>query len=378
VNIGIICYASIGGSGVVATELAKALAERGHAVHLISIDPPFRLGEHHPGLTFHQVQTPSYPLFHEPQYVLSVANTVVQVARAFQLDVIHAHYAVPHTTAAHLAQEVLQATGGRVPVVVTTLHGTDITLVGNDPSFSEIVAFSIEQSDGVTAVSASLRDATRVELGIRREIEIIPNFLDCAIHRRRDVPELRSRLASGASSVIVHISNFRPVKRVDAVMRVFAIVSKRIDARLVLVGEGPELDPALRLAREVGISSRVEALGAQEDVIAILSAADLFLLPSAQESFGLAAAEAMACEVPVVASRVGGLPEVIDDGVTGFLHAPDDLEGMAESAIRLLRDPALHRQIAAAARRSITERFCVDRVVPMYEAYYGQVLGAES
>ena len=375
-NIGIVCYASIGGSGVVATELAKALAERGHAVHLISIDPPFRLGEPQPGLTFHKVDTPSYPLFHEPQYVLSVANKVVQVARAFQLDVIHAHYAVPHTTAALLAQEVLEATGGHVPVVLTTLHGTDITLVGNDPSFSEIVAFSIEKSDGVTAVSASLRDATRVELGIRREIEVIPNFLDCTIHCRRDVPALRKRLAADGAKVIVHVSNFRPVKRVDVVMRVFAMVAKRIAARLVLVGEGPELEPSLQLGRELGVSARVDALGPQEDVTTVLSAADLFLLPSAQESFGLAAAEAMACEVPVVASRVGGVPEVIEHGVTGFLHRPDDLEGMAQSAVMLLGDPALHRQVATAARRSIVERFCVDRVVPMYESYYEEIVGS--
>lgn len=373
-NIGIICYASIGGSGVVATELGKALAARGHAVHLISIDPPFRLGRPHANLTFHQVETPSYPLFHEPQYILSIANKMVQVARAFQLDVIHAHYAVPHTTAAHLAQEVLHETAGRVPVVVTTLHGTDITLVGNDPSFSEIVAFSIEQSDGVTAVSSSLRDSTRAELGVRREIVVIPNFLDCGVYRRLEAPALRARLAAGAAKVVVHVSNFRPVKRVDAVLGVFARLTRRVDARLLLVGDGPELASAMRLAGELGVSSRVEAMGAQQDVIALLSAADLFLLPSAQESFGLAAAEAMACEVPVVASRVGGLPEVIEHGVTGFLHSPDDLEGMSESAVALLSDTALHNRIATAARRSITERFCVDRVVPMYESYYEQVL----
>lgn len=372
-NIGIICYASIGGSGVVATELGKALARRGHAVHLVSIDPPFRLGEFHPGLAFHQVQTPSYPLFHEPQYVLSVANKVVQVARAFQLDVVHAHYAVPHATAAQLAQQVLQATGGRVPSVVTTLHGTDITLVGNDSSFSEIVAFSIEQSDGVTAVSAALRDATRVELGVRREIAVIPNFLDCALFARQDVAALRQTLLRGAAKLVIHVSNFRPVKRVDAVLRVFADLARRVDARLLLVGDGPELATAIRLGQELGIASRVESVGAQEAVIPLLSAADLFLLPSAQESFGLAAVEAMACEVPVVASRVGGLPEVIEGGVTGFLHAPDDLRGMAESAVAVLTDAALHRRIAAAARRDVTERFCAERVVPMYEAYYERV-----
>lgn len=373
-NIGIICYASIGGSGAVATELGKALGRRGHAVHLVSTDPPFRLGDSHPGLTFHQVQTPSYPLFHEPQYVLSIANTVVQVARAYQLDVIHAHYAVPHATAARLAQQVLEATGGHVPVVVTTLHGTDITLVGNDPSFSEIVAFSIEQSDGVTAVSASLRDATRVELGVRREIAVIPNFLDCGLYRRQPDAALREGIAGDAEKVVMHVSNYRPVKRIDAVVRVFAMIASRVNARLVLVGEGPDLEPALHLASMLAVSDRVHATGPQTAIIPLLSQADLFLLPSAQESFGLAAAEAMACEVPVVASRVGGLPEVIDHGVTGFLHEPNDLDGMAESAVNLLTDEALRSRVAAAARRWIAERFCADRVVPLYEAYYERVV----
>jgi N-acetyl-alpha-D-glucosaminyl L-malate synthase BshA len=374
VNVGIICYASIGGSGVVATELGIALARRGHRVHLVSADPPFRLRDFDRGLAFHQVQTPSYPLFHEPQYVLSVANKVVQVARAFHLDVVHAHYAVPHTTAAHLAQQVLEGTSGHVPVVITTLHGTDITLVGNDPSFSEIVAFSIEQSDGVTAVSASLRDATRAELGVRREIAVIPNFLDCSVYRRRTAGALRQTLATDAQKVVIHVSNFRPVKRVDAVIRAFAGLVKHVDARLVLVGDGPELEPANRLAQELGVSSRVVMMGPKESVIELLSVADLLLLPSAQESFGLAALEAMACEVPVIASRVGGLPEVIENGVTGFLHAPDDLDGMVETGVALLSDPQLHGRIAAAARQSVTERFCTERVVPIYEAYYERVL----
>lgn len=372
-NVGIICYASVGGSGVVATELGKALGQRGHAVHLVSTERPFRLGDTHPGLTFHQVETPSYPLFHEPQYVLSVANKVVQVARASELDVIHAHYAVPHTTAARLAQQVLQATTRHVPVVITTLHGTDITLVGNDPSFSEIVAFSIEQSDGVTAVSASLRDATRVELGIRREIVVIPNFLDCGLYRSTRDPALRQAVATGADKIVMHISNFRPVKRVDAVVRVFAKVSSRVNARLVLVGDGPELEPAIRLAEQLGVSARVRAMGAQDAIIPLLSVADVFLLPSAQESFGLAAAEAMACEVPVVASRVGGLPEVIDHGVTGYLYDPGDEDAMATAALELLTDPDLHHRMSVAARQSIAERFCADRIVPMYEAYYERV-----
>jgi L-malate glycosyltransferase len=375
VNIGIVCYASIGGSGVVATELGKALADRGHQVHIISIDQPFRLGEFHAGLAFHQVQTPSYPLFHEPQYVLSLANKIVQVARAFRLDVIHAHYAVPHATAAHLAQQVLDATGHDAPRVVTTLHGTDITLVGNDPSFSEIVAFSIEESDGVTAVSESLRNATREELSVKREIAVIPNFLECSFYRRQTVPELRRRYATDDEKLVIHVSNFRPVKRIDAVLRVFASIAQRVKARLLLVGDGPELGTAYRLSRELGVTERVESVGAQEAIIPLLSAADLFLLPSAQESFGLAALEAMACGVPVVASRVGGLPEVIEHGVTGFLHPPEDEEGMAASGAHVLSDATLHRRMSAAARRTVTERFCSERVVPMYEEYYKGVVG---
>jgi N-acetyl-alpha-D-glucosaminyl L-malate synthase BshA len=375
VNIGIICYASVGGSGIVATELAKALADRGHQVHLVSTDPPFRLGDYQAGLVFHQVNTPSYPLFREPQYVLSLANKVVQVAREVRLEVVHAHYAIPHATAALLARQVLEASGHTVPRVVTTLHGTDITLVGSDPSFSEIVAYSIETSNGITAVSQSLREATRRELNVRRDIEVIPNCLDCGIYRRREVPGLRKRFAADdATRLVIHISNFRPVKRIDAVMEVFARISRAVPARLLLVGDGPELGTAYRLSRELEIAPLVETLGAQEDVIPLLSAADLFLLPSAQESFGLAALEAMACEVPVVASNVGGLPEVISHGVSGFLRDPGDLDGMARDAIALLTDPVLHRQIADAARTRVQDEFCVDRVVPMYEQYYERVL----
>jgi L-malate glycosyltransferase len=375
VNIGIICYASVGGSGIVATELAKALADRGHQVHLVSTDPPFRLGDYQAGLVFHQVDTPSYPLFREPQYVLSLANKVVQVAREFRLEVVHAHYAIPHATVALLARQVLNASGHAVPRVVTTLHGTDITLVGSDPSFSEIVAYSIETSNGVTAVSQSLREATRRELNVRRDIEVIPNCLDCGIYRRREVPGLRKRFAAdGATKLVIHISNFRPVKRIDAVMEVFARISRAVPARLLLVGDGPELGTAYRLSRELDIAPLVETLGAQEDVIPLLSAADLFLLPSAQESFGLAALEAMACEVPVVASNVGGLPEVISHGVSGFLRDPFDVGGMADDAIALLTDPLLHRTIADAARARVRNEFCVDRVVPMYERYYERVL----
>jgi N-acetyl-alpha-D-glucosaminyl L-malate synthase BshA len=376
VNVGIVCYASVGGSGVMATELAKSLAARGHGVHLISTDPPFRLGEFHPGLRFHQVETPTYPLFREPQYILSLANKVVQVSREYRLDVVHAHYAVPHATAAYLAREVLRSGAGCVPAVVTTLHGTDITLTGNDPSYSQIVAFSIEQSDAVTAVSESLRSATRKELGIEREIEVIPNFLDCAVHRRLPAADLRRRFdaTDDRTKIVIHVSNFRPVKRVAAVVQVFERIHRQVPSRLLLVGDGPELSTAHRIAQDLGIAGLVHAAGAQQEVLPLLSIADVFLLPSAQESFGLAALEAMACEVPVVASDVGGLPEVVDHGVTGFLHAPDDLDGMAASAVDVLSDAERHRAITQAALRRVRERFCDGRVVPMYEALYGKVL----
>ncbi len=375
-NVGLVCYASVGGSGIVATELGKALATRGHQVHIISTDMPFRLGDFHEGLSFHQVLTPTYPLFREPQYLLSLANRIVQVSREVSLDIIHAHYAVPHATAGFLSRQVLASSGfGPVPKVVTTLHGTDITLVGNDPSYSEIVAFSIEQSDGVTAVSESLRASTQAELGVTRDIAVIPNFLDCAVHRRVVSPELRRRLAGDDDTkLVIHVSNFRPVKRVDAVVQIFDRIRKKVGARLLLVGDGPDLPTAHRIARELGISHLVRSVGAQEEVQPLLSVSDVFLLPSAQESFGLAALEAMACEVPVVASRVGGLPEVIEHGVSGFLHPIDALDDMAASAVDLLSNPERHRQVAQAACRRVREHFCADRVVPMYEEFYTAVL----
>jgi N-acetyl-alpha-D-glucosaminyl L-malate synthase BshA len=376
-NVGIVCYASVGGSGVVATELGKALALRGHQVHFISTETPFRLGEFQEGLSFHQVLTPTYPLFREPQYLLSLANRIVQVSREFNLDIIHAHYAVPHATAAFLSQQVLATSGaGGAPRVVTTLHGTDITLVGNDASYSEIVAFSIQQSDSVTAVSASLRDSTYETLGITREIQVIPNFLDCGVHRRRPRLDLRKRFTGGdeRAKIVAHVSNFRPVKRVDVVVDIFDRIRHEVPARLLLVGDGPDLPLAYKRARDLGITALVHSVGAQEEVVPLLSIADVFLLPSAQESFGLAALEAMACEVPVVASRVGGLPEVIEHGVSGYLHAPDAVDEMAASALAILTDDDLHVRIGAAACRRVRQQFCVERVVPMYEACYRAVM----
>jgi N-acetyl-alpha-D-glucosaminyl L-malate synthase BshA len=374
-NVGIVCYASIGGSGIIATELGKRLAARGHRVHVLSSELPARLGDYQPGLFFHRVETPSYPLFREPQYLLSLANKIVQVSRDERLDVVHAHYAIPHATAAYLAQQILAATPKScVPRVITTLHGTDITLLGSDRSYSEIVAFSIDESNRVTAVSESLKNDTYRELAVRSDIQVIPNFVDCSIYKRRDMAALRAQLAPAGERVLIHVSNFRPVKRVQAVIETFARVRAHVPVRLLMVGDGPELAGALRLARSLEIADDVEFLGEQDQVVPLLSVSDAFLLPSSQESFGLAALEAMACEVPVVASRVGGLPEVIEDGRTGFLHAPADIDGMAHSTLRLVTDSSLHARMAEAARRSARERFCDDKIVPIYETLYEEAL----
>ncbi|MET0167132.1 MAG: N-acetyl-alpha-D-glucosaminyl L-malate synthase BshA, partial [Vicinamibacterales bacterium] len=343
-NVGIVCYASVGGSGVIASELGKTLASRGHRVHILSSDTPFRLGDYQPGLSFHRVETPTYPLFREPHYILSLANKIVQVSRAERLDIVHAHYAIPHATAAYLARQILASSLDRMPPkVITTLHGTDITLLGNDPSYSETVAFCIRQSDGVTAVSKSLKADTERELRLDCEIRVIPNFLDCSVHRRLDVPDLRNRFASDGERIVIHVSNFRPVKRVVAVIEVFSRIRKEVPARLLMVGDGPDLGDAVQRARALDLTSHVTFVGEQDQVLPLLSISDVFLLPSSQESFGLAALEAMSCEVPVIASRVGGLPEVVAHGATGFLHAPDDLDGMARSAIMVLSDEKLHR-----------------------------------
>ena len=379
-NVGIVCYASVGGSGIVATELAKALADRGHQIRLISTERPFRVPEFHVGLTVHTVQTPGYPLFREPQYLLSLANKIVQVSREYQLDVIHAHYAIPHAAAAYLARQILANTPGtKVPRVITTLHGTDVTLIGSDSSYSETAAFCIDQSDGVTAVSGSLRADTYREMPVRADIRVIPNFLDCGYHRRSADPGLRARFCDGndQTRLVIHVSNFRPVKRAEAVVDIFDRIQRRAPARLLLVGDGPDLDKAGRRARELGLAAKVTQLGEQEQVVPLLSVADLFLLPSEQESFGLAALEAMACRVPVVASRVGGLPEVIDDGVTGFLHPPNELDAMAASGIALLSDPVRHQAVVEAALAIVLERFCSGAVVPQYEAFYREVIGRE-
>jgi N-acetyl-alpha-D-glucosaminyl L-malate synthase BshA len=374
-KIGIVCYASLGGSGVVATELAHALALRSHQVRLISSDEPFRWPAGVEGLSFERVETPIYPLFREPQYLLALTNAIVRISREHRLDIVHAHYAVPHATAAYLAGQILAAERDPAPPrMLTTLHGTDITLIGSEPSYTRVVAFSIEQSHGVTAVSRSLRDDTIAALGVAREIRVIPNFLDCASYRRRDVPALRERLLAGVDRVVVHASNFRPVKRVGAVVEIFRLLRERVPARLVLIGDGPDRAAAERLAAGYGLQDVVEFAGEQHDLVPWLSAADLFLLPSAQESFGLAALEAMACGVPAVASRVGGLPETIDDGRTGYLCEPDDIGGMAARAIALLSNPELHARMSVAAAEDVRTRYCTDLIVPQYEQCYRDLL----
>jgi N-acetyl-alpha-D-glucosaminyl L-malate synthase BshA len=282
---------------------------------------------------------------------------------------------VPHATAAYLARQILLESPGPVPRVVTTLHGTDITLVGSDRSYSDAVAFSIEHSDGVTAVSESLRGDTYRVLGVHHEIDVIPNFLDCSLHVRAPQPWLRRRhCPPGCDKLVIHVSNFRPVKRVRTVVEVFARIAAHVPSRLLLVGDGPDLGEALDRARELGVADRVDALGEQDPVTPLLSVSDLFLLPSAQESFGLSALEAMACGVPVVASNVGGLPEVVEQGASGFLHRPDDVEGMAASGIALLTDGDLHGQFARRGRWIVTDRFCDSLIVPKYEAFYERLL----
>jgi N-acetyl-alpha-D-glucosaminyl L-malate synthase BshA len=377
-NVGIVCYASVGGSGVLAAELARSLAGRGHRTHVISSDTPFRLRDSDADVRFHRVETPGYPLFREPQYLLALTNRLVQVARAHRLDIMHAHYASPHAAAAYLARQILQ--GGPVgtpaaPRTITTLHGTDVTILGSDPSYRETVAFCIDQSDAVTAVSASLRADTKRAMPVTREIAVIPNFVNVDVYRRRPDPAVRRRLCPADERLVIHVSNLRPVKQVDAVVRVFAEVRRQVPARLLIVGEGPELSHAEQVMHDLRLTEHVELIGEAQDIVALLSVSDLFLLPSLQESFGLSALEAMACGVPVVASNVGGLPEVVADGVAGFLHPPGDVSGMAQSAISILSDAALHERMAADGERLARERFTADRIVPQYEALYERALG---
>jgi glycosyltransferase involved in cell wall biosynthesis len=382
-NVGLVCYASVGGSGIVATELAKALARRNHQVHLISTEPPFRLGEYEAGLAFHRVHTPAYPVFREPQYLLSLTNKIVQLSREFSLDIVHAHYGIPHATAAYLAKQILASTHGETWLAGSQDHhdrstGTDITLLGSDPSYSETVAFSIDQSDGVTAVSESLRRDTLSGAAHlardSRDSRTSSNATSTGGGRSRSCARASARRRSTTSSSFTCRTSGRSSASTRSSTSSSACARAGCVAKLILVGEGPELSRAMRTVHEKDLACDVEALGEQDQVVPLLSVSDLFLLPSAQESFGLAALEAMACEVPVVASRVGGIPEVVEDGASGYLCEPADVDGMSRAAVALLTDTALHARFSKAGLDRVRRYFCSARVVPQYEAYYQEII----
>ncbi len=373
-RIGIACYPTYGGSGALATELGIELAARGHEIHFITYAQPFRLTSFHEGLFFHEVEVPHYPLFEYPPYSLALTVQMHEVARQHDLQIMHAHYAIPHAEAAWVARQMLEKEG-RGLRVVTTLHGTDITQVGQDPSFWSITRFSVEQSDGITAVSKYLKDETLRAFDCDRlDIRVVPNFVDPEVYRPgRDDCHLRA-LAPSGEKIVMHISNFRRVKRVDDVVRVFAAIRAEIAARLVLIGDGPERAAATELAGRLGVQDDIVFLGKLESVAELLSCADVFLLPSEQESFGLVALEALASGVPVVGTGGSGLAEVVDHGTTGFLHPVGAVDEMAASALQLLVDRELWDSFSEAAREAAVSRFASALVVPMYERFYEEVL----
>jgi N-acetyl-alpha-D-glucosaminyl L-malate synthase BshA len=381
-KIGITCYPTYGGSGVVATELGIELAARGHEVHFITYSQPFRLTGREAHIHYHEVPVSNYPLFEYPPYDLALATRMAEVAEFYSLDLLHVHYAIPHSVSALLARQMLAARGRHLPFI-TTLHGTDITLVGLDRSYLPITRFGIDESDGVTAISEHLRQRTMHAFGITREIEVIRNFVNCDVYVRdpRLVAKQRPRFAKDGEKLLVHLSNFRPVKRVLDVVEIFARVSKAMPARLMLIGDGPDRSAAEFLATKLGVAERIDFLGKQENVNELLPLADLMLMPSEMESFGLAALEAMACCVPSIATRVGGIPELIDDGrgdnaPNGLLFPVSDVDAMATGAIALLDDPARLKAMSLAARRTAQDQFCSTRIIPHYERFYERVVEA--
>ena len=376
-KIGITCYPTYGGSGVVATELGIELAARGHEIHFITYSQPFRLTGREANIHYHEVPVSNYPLFEYPPYDLALATRMAEVAEFYQLDLLHVHYAIPHSVSALLAKQMLATKGKHLPFI-TTLHGTDITLVGLDRSYLQITKFGIDESDGVTAISAYLRERTQEAFGVTREIEVIRNFVNCDFYIRN--PEIiaaqRPRFANADEKLLVHLSNFRPVKRVSDVVSVFARVAKEIPARLMLIGDGPERSAAEFLAMRYGIADRVHFLGKQDNVNELLSLADLMIMPSEMESFGLAALEGMACNVPSIATSVGGVPELIESGQNGLLYEVGDITGMSEGALSLLTDPDKLEAMSRAARKTAQDKFCASRIIPMYEAFYERIAGA--
>jgi len=370
-KIGIVCYPTFGGSGVVATELGKGLAKKGHEVHFITYSQPTRLDFFNENLFYHEVNIRSYPLFKYPPYELALASKMVDVAKNEKLDLLHVHYAIPHASAAVLAKQILKSEGIVVPVV-TTLHGTDITLVGKDPSYEPVVTYSINLSDGVTAVSEDLRNDTYKHFNITRDIKVIPNFIDLEKFQRQRKDHFKMAICPNGEKLIVHTSNFRKVKRVDDVVKIFKKISETIPARLLLVGDGPERGHIESLCRELGIYDEVRFLGKLEAVEEVLSVADLFLMPSEKESFGLAALEAMACQVPVISSNAGGIPELNIDGVTGYTSKIGDVEDMTTKALHILSEENLDTFKKNALERA--KEFDIEKVLPIYEAHYNQIL----
>lgn len=366
-RIGITCYPTYGGSGIVATELGLELARRGHEVHFISYASPIRLDMGIPGIFYHEVEVSNYPLFHYPPYSLALASRMSEVAERQQLDLLHVHYAIPHSISALLAQ---QMTKGRFLPFITTLHGTDITLVGSDPSYFPITKFSIEESNGITTISDYMRERTIEFFGVRNPIEVIHNFVNCSLYKPNEEAREQGRKR------ILHVSNFRPVKRVLDCIHVFARVRKEADAELIMAGDGPDRGPAERLAWELGVSERVTFLGKQDHLERLIPRAHVLHLPSEMEAFGLAALEAMACGVPPVATRTGGVPDLITGGMDGFMEPVGDHASQAARIVDLLTNPELHRRVAEAARKTATTRFCTDLIIPQYEAYYRKVCGS--
>ena len=375
-KIGITCYPTYGGSGVVATELGIELAAKGHQVHFITYQQPFRLTGRERGISYHEVAVPTYPLFEYPPYDLALATRMSEVGEYYDLDLLHVHYAIPHSVSALLARQMLASRGRHLPFV-TTLHGTDITLVGQDRSYLPVTRYAIENSDGVTAISSYLRDKTIQEFQIQRPIEVVPNFVNCDLYQPLSEEERRAgraRFAPKGAKLLMHLSNFRPVKRVQDVVEVFARIAEEIPSHLLLVGDGPERPNAEYTVHSLGLQGRVHFLGKQDEVHRLLPLADLMLMPSKLEAFGLVALEAAACRVPTIATRQGGVPELIEDGVNGRLLPVGDVEGMAAGAIALLRDAAVLEAMATAARKDAQQRFCTTKIIPQYEAFYEKVL----
>lgn len=371
-KIGIVCYPTFGGSGVVATELGKGLADRGHQVHFVTYNQPARLDLFSENLFYHEVSVSNYPLFDFPPYELALASRLVDVVRFEKLDVLHVHYAIPHASAAFMAKQILMTYGIYIPVV-TTLHGTDITLVGKDRTFKPVVTFSINKSDGVTAVSEHLRNDTYEFFEIENDIKVIPNFIDLKRFSLKPKDHFKKAIAPFGERIVVHTSNFRKVKRTEDVIRIFAKLVKTIPAKLLMVGDGPERSQCEQLSRDLGVNENIRFLGKQDAIEEILSVSDLFLMPSESESFGLAALEAMACKVPVITSNAGGLPELNIDGKTGFLKAVGDIDGMAEKAIYMLEDEERLNNFKENALARAKE-FDLANILPLYENYYVEVI----